>query len=262
MRIREPSVAGMFYPEKRLVLMQEVKQFLQNNQPAIKPKALIVPHAGYQYSGQVAGNVYQYLKPYQNKFKKVLLIGPAHRKAFHGIGVLQDDFYNTPIGALKIEREIIEKLVDKFERVNYQDLAFNGEHCLEVQFPFLQLVLNQVSIIPTLVSHCDTERVSELIKYFWEEEETLIIISSDLSHFLDYESCSKKDFLTSQNIVSMKGENLQHDDACGQLGIAGLLQVVKEKGFNISEVSRCNSGDVTGEMSRVVGYGGYLIYDL
>ncbi len=262
MRIRQPSVAGLFYPDDPFVLRHEVELFLQNNKPNIKPKALIVPHAGYQYSGEVAGEVYQYLKPYQNSFQKVLLIGPAHRKAFHGIGVLQDDFYNTPLGGIKIERELIEKLVDEFESIHYQDQAFDGEHSLEVQFPFLQLVLNQVSIIPTLVSHCEPEKVAELINYFWEDKETLIVISSDLSHFLDYQSCSKKDGQTCQNIVALKGENLESDDACGQLGILGLLQVVKEKGFSIAEVSRCNSGDVTGDVSRVVGYGGFIVYDL
>lgn len=256
--IRNPSVAGQFYPADPVQLQAMVHQYLVDEAVASKPKAIIAPHAGYIYSGEVAGKVYSCLKKFQTDIQRVILFGPAHRLAFQGIATSKVDFFKTPLANIAIDKQFIELAIES-HLVSYHDAAFNGEHCLEVQLPFLQSVLQNFTIAPFLVSDCASQQVAKLIQLLWQEQNTLIVISSDLSHFLPYQQCVVKDQQTAQAIKHMRYQDLHYDDACGRTPIQGLLRVIEDKGWFIQEIARNNSGDTEGSRDRVVGYGGWVI---
>lgn len=259
-RIRPAAVAGMFYPDQASELQNMLDQMLNNAETDLPaPKALIAPHAGYIYSGQAAADVYARLKNSKDKIKKVVLLGPAHRVAFRGIAGSDADYFVTPLGTIPLDYELMHKAFE-IEGVAPFDAAHTQEHSLEVQLPFLQTVLGDFTLAPFVVGDASQELTASLLEALWGGDETLIVISSDLSHFLDYNSACQRDSQTAHNIETFHGERLGPHDACGYGGIRGLLQVARQKNMSIERVTLCNSGDTAGDKSRVVGYVSYALH--
>jgi len=266
-QIRQPAVAGMFYPADKQSLSSDIHQYLNqvNIEQKKSPKAIVVPHAGYMYSGPIAASAYKQLIPLKNKIKRVILLGPSHRVAFHGLAAPQSDFFNTPLGNIRIDHEGIQLLSD-LPQVILSDQAHQEEHSLEVQLPFLQEVLEDFSLIPLVVGDAESHEVAEVINRLWCntetgcDEHTLIVISTDLSHYHNYNEAKQLDQDTSDAIVNLKADLIGYEDACGRNGLKGMITVAEENNLSIDLLDLRNSGDTAGDKSRVVGYGAYVIH--
>lgn len=222
-------------------------------------KALVVPHAGYQYSGPVAASAYAQLRPIADRIRRVVLFGPAHRVYFRGIAYPEADRLLTPLGALVIDREALAGLADLPE-VQALDRAFTGEHCLEVQLPFLQSLLADFRVVPLLVGDVTWESAARVMERLWGGPETLILVSSDLSHYLDYETARRTDRRTTDAIERLDPQSLDHHAACGCIPLCGLLLQARRLGLVERTLDLRNSGDTAGPRDRVVGYGAYAFY--
>jgi len=260
-RTRPAAVAGLFYTSEAQQLSVEITHFLsQVHKPLnVIPKALIVPHAGHIYSGPVAASAYKLLEPLANKIKQVVLLGPSHRVAFRGIATPDMDFFETPLGKVKINTLFCKK-AEQLSFVNSNNTAHKDEHSLEVHLPFLQLLLNDFELTPLVVGDCDRDDVASLLELFWGDSETLVVISTDLSHFHNYATAVQKDRLTSAAIESLQPEEINYDDACGRAPLNGLLTLAKHHQLKINCLDLRNSGDTAGDKDRVVGYGSYVVY--
>ncbi|WP_456417757.1 AmmeMemoRadiSam system protein B [Thiolapillus sp.] len=254
-----PSVAGMFYPEHADTLRQQVDEYLAQAKPADTPppKALIAPHAGYVYSGPVAANAYRRLLPAAGVIQRVVILAPAHHVPFQGLATTSADYLRTPLGDIPVDRTAVSKAL-ALPQVQEYDLAFDGEHALEVQLPFLQRTLDSFQLVPFIVGQANAHDVSEVLELLWGGDETLIVISSDLSHFLDYHSAKEKDLHTTKAIESLTPEAIGFDDACGRVPVSGLLLSARKHGLHARTVDLRNSGDTAGDKNRVVGYGAYV----
>ncbi|HID44779.1 MAG TPA: AmmeMemoRadiSam system protein B [Chromatiaceae bacterium] len=254
-----PSVAGMFYPEPAGELKRQVDSLLAEAPvpPEAPPKALIAPHAGYIYSGPVAASAYRRLLPAADKIKEVVIFAPSHRVPFRGLATTSADYLRTPLGDIPVDRAAVNQALG-LPQVEEFDRAFEGEHALEVQLPFLQRTLNSFRIVPFIVGQANGREVSEVLNLLWGGDETLIVISSDLSHFLDYDSAKEKDQRTTEAIESLQPGAIDFDDACGRIPVSGLLVAAKEHGLHARTVDLRNSGDTAGDKRRVVGYGAYV----
>ena len=258
--LRPAAVAGMFYPALESELQDMLDKLLKNAaQKSPVPKAIIVPHAGYIYSGQTAADVYARLNAGKQTITRVVLLGPAHRVGFYGIAAPTSDYFSTPLGDIPLDQELLTKALS-IEGVMELDEAHAQEHSLEVHLPFLQTVLDDFTLAPFVVGDAPAELPAQLLETLWGGDETLIVISSDLSHFLDYSSACEKDATTAAHIESYQGEKIGPHDACGYGPIRGLLKVAKQKNLEIERVSQCNSGDTAGDKSRVVGYVSYALH--
>jgi AmmeMemoRadiSam system protein B len=261
-KIRQPSVAGLFYPADPEGLAREVRGFLaaaggpDPAQPT--PKAIIVPHAGYVYSGPVAGWAYAQVAGLAGRINRVVLLGPAHRVALSGLAYSRAETFLTPLGAVQVDRAALAALAD-LPQVRELDAPFEGEHCLEVQLPFLQLTLGTFSLVPLLVGDADGAEVAEVLARLWGGDETLIVISSDLSHYMDYASAMALDARTSRAIEDLRPEAIGYHQACGRIPVAGLLQEARRRGLHARTLDLRNSGDTAGPKDRVVGYGAYAV---
>lgn len=283
---RPPAVAGMFYPDDPQELERMVLTFLnQAKAEGPVPKAVIAPHAGYIYSGPVAASVYKLLLPARGKIERVVLIGPAHRVPFRGIATVGVDAFLTPLGAVPVDQEAISQILD-LPFVQIFDEAHAPEHSLEVHLPFLQEVLGRrfrmgmsldhpqeeipldssqtfyspFKIVPLLVGEATPQEVAEVLERLWDGEKTLIVVSSDLSHYYDYETAKRLDLETTRTIEELAPERLTWESACGRLPIAGLLLVARRKGLIPKTLDLRNSGDTAGPKDQVVGYGAYAFY--
>lgn len=257
--IRQAAVAGTFYPGDPKQLHHSVCELLEHAENSdIIPKALIVPHAGYIYSGAIAASVYCLLKKLKDKITRVILIGPSHRVAFKGLACTQADQFMTPLGTVNVDTDLIKEIM-RFSGVNYLEQAHSYEHCLEVQLPFLQEVLSDFTIVPIVTGDASPSLVSEVLSCLWGGDETLVVISSDLSHYHQYEVAKKKDAKTSQQIEKLQFKNLSHDAACGKVAISGLLKYLRDHKLKIKTLDLKNSGDTAGDKDRVVGYGAYVV---
>ena len=254
-----PSVAGMFYPEQADELRQQVDSLLAESPVPDEPppKALIAPHAGYIYSGPVAASAYRRLLPAADSIERVVILAPSHRVPFRGLATTSADYLRTPLGDIPVDRNAVDQAL-ALPQVEEFDRAFEGEHALEVQLPFLQRSLNNFSIVPFIVGQANALEVGEVLDLLWGGQETLIVISSDLSHFLDYHTAREKDRHTTQAIESLQPDTIGFDDACGRIPVSGLLVTAKEHGLHARTVDLRNSGDTAGDKSRVVGYGAYV----
>jgi AmmeMemoRadiSam system protein B len=259
---RIPAVAGQFYPGDRDELNEMLTAMLQQARPVTPKhiKALISPHAGYIYSGPVAATAYQALKNQAEQIKRVVLLGPSHRVGFHGIATSSASEYKMPLGSIPIDRAAVDLISDLPQVVEY-DEAHQYEHSLEVQLPFLQRVLEDFVLVPLVVGDCPGEQVAEVLELLWGGEETLIVISSDLSHYNPYDVAREQDRRTSEAIVNLQPERIQYDDACGRNPVKGMLLAAKRHHLATDLVDLRNSGDTAGDKSRVVGYGAYLFTD-
>ncbi|GMQ91638.1 MAG: hypothetical protein BMS9Abin11_0947 [Gammaproteobacteria bacterium] len=257
--VRQPAVAGLFYPAQAALLQQQVLQYLQQaTTTGPRPKALVVPHAGYVYSGPVAASAYHLLQPLAETIKRVVLLGPSHRVAFSGLAMSSAGAFHTPLGDIPLDSEAHEVIRD-FPGVRVFDRAHAEEHSLEVHLPFLQSVLSRFTLVPLVVGDASTEEVGLAIEALWGGEETLVVVSSDLSHYHDYETARRLDMATTRAIESLQTEPLQGEQACGCRPINGLLYVVRKLGLSIRAIDVRNSGDTAGARDRVVGYGAYVI---
>jgi AmmeMemoRadiSam system protein B len=260
---RQPAVAGLFYPADPATLAREVDSLLDG--AAVRedvsvhaaPKALVCPHAGYVYSGSVAASAYVRLAAVANRVTRVVLLGPAHRWPFRGIAYPSAERLLTPLGPVPVDREAIASIAD-LPRVERLDGAFDREHCLEVQLPFLQRVLGTFSVVPLVVGAARPRDVESVIDQLWDGDETLILVSSDLSHYLDYETGRRLDRETSASILALDSEALDHERACGATPLAGLLLAARRRGLEASLIDLRSSGDTAGPRDQVVGYGAYV----
>jgi len=260
-QVRQPAVAGMFYPADKITLEKDIQQYLDeaNYGRDIIPKAIVVPHAGYVYSGPIAASAYKQIIPIKDKINRVVLLGPSHRVAFSGLAVPESDIFNTPLGDIPIDKNGIH-LLDELPQVITSDRAHQEEHSLEVQLPFLQEILGDFSLIPIVVGEAERHEVAEVINRLWGDEHTLIVISTDLSHYHEYTEAKRIDRLTSDAIINIKPDLISYDDACGRNGLKGMLTVAKEKKLTVDILDLRNSGDTAGDKSRVVGYGAYVFH--
>ena len=256
---REPAVAGAFYPANSATLTQMMADFLKEAESSNKaPKAIIAPHAGYIYSGPIAASAYARLQSVRDKITRVVLIGPSHRVYFEGLAVSGADTFSTPLGKIEIDKQAIESLRD-LAFVGYLEQAHTQEHSLEVHLPFLQQMLSHFKLVPIVAGDASADQVSQVIEKLWGGDETLIVISSDLSHYHDYPTAQRKDKHTSEMIEHLDYQHLSSEDACGKVPVSGLLKVLKQKALHIKNVDLRNSGDTAGDKYRVVGYGAYVV---
>ncbi len=259
--IREPAVAGQFYPGDASELRTAMSVFFEDVQvkPSPAPKALIVPHAGYIYSGPVAATAYARLRSYREQYTRVILLGPAHRVAVSGLALSAADVFRSPLGDVPLDKEAIAAL--NMPEVMVFDASHQLEHSLEVHLPFLQSVIESFSLVPLIVGDVAPETVAEVIDSLWGGPETLIVISSDLSHYLSYESARTIDNATCQAIENLEVDRIDHHAACGATPIKGLLIAARRRGMKVTTLDLRNSGDTAGDRNRVVGYGSWLLLE-
>ena len=256
---RQPAVAGTFYPSDPGQLHEILSHFLADYEPVTHvPKAIIAPHAGYIYSGPIAASVYSRLKAARDRITRVVMIGPSHRVAFKGLALSKALSFITPLGSVRLDQEAL-KTVSDLPFVNYLEEAHIYEHSLEVQLPFLQDMLSDFKIIPIVAGDASPEEVSQVLEALWGGDETLIVISSDLSHYHDYATARQQDKATSDIIEHLQYEQLEPGSACGKVPVSGLLKYARENSLSIKTIDLRNSGDTAGDKSRVVGYGSYVI---
>lgn len=262
--IRQPAVAGSFYPAQPDVLERQLAQFLTeaaNDAPAsTPPKAIIGPHAGYIYSGGIAARAYARLAAARDRIRRVVLIGPSHYVAFRGIAVDASESWAMPGGPVAIDRDAFD-LLRGMPMVGVLDAAHDREHALEVHVPFLQQVLGDFRLVPIVTGDAPPEAVAAVIEALWGGPETLIVISTDLSHYLDYAACQQIDQVTAEAIERFDPDVLTPTHACGSLATRGLLRAAKARGMAIERLDLRNSGDTAGPRDRVVGYGAWALYE-
>ena len=258
LQTREPAVAGAFYPAEPEVLHKQLTELLDKAEdPGDPPKAIIVPHAGYVYSGELAAKAYASLQGVREKIKTVVLLGPAHRVYFRGIAAPAADEFKTPLGTVPIAQNTIERVLEKFPYVQRLPQSHRDEHSLEVQLPFLQEVLDDFRLIPLVVGDSRPDQVDKVIDFLWGDESTLIVISSDLSHFHDYATAQAMDNKTAAAIESLQVHELNGQRACGFLPVSGMLLAARRRQMHPERIGLCNSGDTAGDKERVVGYGAW-----
>ncbi len=253
--VRQPAVAGAFYPVDAVMLRQMISELLKSFVAlcgAERPKALIAPHAGYIYSGPVAAQAYAQLIAHAGLIRRVILLGPVHRVPVRGLALPKADRFATPLGEIPIDQDAIRLLLG-MPQVIVNEAAHASEHSLEVQLPFLQSVLHDFSLVPLAVGDATAEEVADVLDALWGGPETLIVVSSDLSHYLPYAEAMQIDHDTVGRIL--RGRQLDgFDRACGALPINGLLLAARQHRLTPKLVSQCNSGDTAGDRHRVVGY--------
>ncbi|TAN49499.1 MAG: AmmeMemoRadiSam system protein B [Methylococcaceae bacterium] len=261
LQIRLPAVAGSFYPLDPVELNAMLQSFLAAapNDPQGVPKAIIAPHAGYVYSGPVAATAYAQLRSAADRIHRVVLLGPSHRVGFRGLATCSADAYATPLGTVTIDRPALSALAD-LPFVQVLDQAHQLEHSLEVHLPFLQAVLKDFKLIPLVAGNATAQEVATVLERLWGGEETLIVISSDLSHYHSYEVAQHRDSATSAAITHLRWQNIGGEDACGCVPVNGLLHLAGQRGLHCKVLDLRNSGDTAGPRDRVVGYGAYAFH--
>jgi MEMO1 family protein len=261
--IRPAAVAGSFYPAASAELQRQIGEFLRGSGTAGSgpvPKALIAPHAGYIYSGPIAAAAYARLAPARGSITRVVLLGPSHFVGFRGLAASSAEGWQTPLGSVSIDRPVIERLIEK-KLVGVLDAAHAREHSLEVQIPFLQQALGGFTLVPIVAGDAPPEAVAALLDAVWGGPETLIVISTDLSHYLDYRSCQEIDSRTASAIERFDWDALGPDSTCGRVPVRGLLAAAKRRGMTIARLDLRNSGDTAGPRDRVVGYGSWALFE-
>jgi len=261
MRTRPAAVAGLFYTDDPAALRADVVAHLAAGPPAAgsAPKALIVPHAGLVYSGPIAGTAYRTLTSVAETIERVVLLGPAHRVGIRGLAVPTVDAFDTPLGPVPMDREAIDAIAS-LPQVHHRDDVHAQEHSLEVQLPFLQHLLGEFRLVPIAVGHATADEVAAVLDTLWGGAETLILISSDLSHFHDYPTAQALDAATAQSIVSLRLDGLHDDSACGRIPVGGLIRVAQRRRLQATLLDLRNSGDTAGTRDRVVGYGAFAFH--
>jgi AmmeMemoRadiSam system protein B/AmmeMemoRadiSam system protein A len=259
--VRQPAVAGTFYPADPHQLAADLRRMLASaSGPRQRaPKALIAPHAGYRYSGPIAATAYARLREAHRDISRVVLIGPSHKVAFSGIGVSTAEAFRTPLGTIPLDVQGVAKALNH-ACVVALDEAHREEHSLEVHLPFLQMLLDRFTLVPLVCGEASDRLVADLLESLWGGPETLIVVSSDLSHYQDYEMASRQDRTTADAIAQLDA-SFDHRSACGRTPLGGLLQLAKKRDLQIETLDVRNSGDTAGPRDRVVGYGAWALYE-
>lgn len=257
--VRSAAVAGTFYPGATHALRQEVEALLQAvpHLESERPKALIVPHAGYIYSGPIAASAYARLAHWAGTIRRVVLLGPVHRVWTPGLALPEASVFTTPLGPVAIDTEAVAQLAD-LPQVSVHAAAHAQEHSLEVQLPFLQTLLHNFKLVPLAVGGATPEQVAEVIERLWGGEETLIVISTDLSHYLPYGDAQRVDQSTARAIEENRTD-LVGEQACGAHALNGFLLAAQRRGLQPQLLDLRNSGDTAGDKQRVVGYGAFVL---
>jgi AmmeMemoRadiSam system protein B len=256
-KVRPPAVAGQFYSADPRRLRHELEALLAG--PSTfpdRPKALIAPHAGYVYSGGVAGKAFALLRNAAAEVTRVVVIGPAHYVALRGIAVPTVDAFATPLGTVPVDRAALMALTE-LHFVRADDAPHAPEHALEVELPFLQTLLGEFRLVPLVVGDATPMEVAAALERVWGGAETLLVISSDLSHYHDYDTARRLDGRTADLIEQGDWQQLRAGNACGFLPVAGLLIEARKRDLAARRISLCNSGDTAGDHARVVGYGAW-----
>ena len=256
--VRRAVVDGLFYPAAPAALRAQVADYIASvgtDDAARLPKLLITPHAGYVYCGAIAGHAYALLGRRRTQISRVVLLGPAHRVALDGLATPEAGAFETPLGEIMLDVAALASL-DDLPQVVRDDRAHEREHSLEVQLPFLQTLLESFTLVPLVVGDASAEAVAQVLELLWGGEETLIVISSDLSHYLPYAQAQAVDHATAQRILSLDSGLTPHE-ACGAAAINGALQAARRRGLTPRLLDLRNSGDTAGDRDRVVGYGAF-----
>ncbi|MDO9144151.1 AmmeMemoRadiSam system protein B [Rhodoferax sp.] len=257
-QVRPPAVAGSFYPGRSQTLSHDVLAMLASAKPdatgtaAPPPKALIVPHAGYIYSGATAAQAYAQLGAVRHTIRRVVLLGPVHRVPVRGLALPGADYFATPLGEIEVDQNAVAA-IRALPQVVVSPAAHAQEHSLEVQLPFLQLALDDFKLLPLAVGDATPAEVAQVLELLWGGAETLIVISSDLSHFLPYATAQAVDRATVQGMLQLQTK-LNHQQACGATPVNGLLLAARQHHLQPHLLGLCNSGDTAGDKGRVVGY--------
>lgn len=261
--VRPPAVAGLFYPERPQALGDAVAAYLAEAMAAPvagpagpPPKVLVVPHAGYVYSAPVAARAYALLAASRDVIERVVLIGPAHRVYLEGLAVTGADTWATPLGQVPIDVHARE-MVLTHPSVAVDDNAHAPEHCLEVQLPFLQEVLGDFAILPLLAGRVAPEVVADVLELVWGDDETVIVVSTDLSHYHDHRTAQRLDRRTASAVVASDVAAIDGADACGAAALRGAMVAGARHGLVTSLLDLRTSGDTAGPRDRVVGYGAF-----
>ena len=257
--VRPPAVAGAFYPGTSAGLRSEISTLLSTARSANsqRPKALIAPHAGYMYSGPIAASAYACLAPYRHDYSRVILLGPAHRVRLRGLALPRADSFATPLGEIALDRDAVAALA-QLPQICVSDRAHDLEHSLEVHLPFLQQVLSGFTLVPLAVGEASVPEVAEVLDLLWGGDETLIVVSSDLSHYLPYAQARQVDEQTARMILGL-APGLNHEQACGATPVNGLLHTAARRGLQPHMLDLRNSGDTAGPRDQVVGYGAWAL---
>ncbi len=260
MRTRDAAVAGYFYEADASRLQHHVNELLavETDIPDTVPRVLIVPHAGYIYSGSTAARAYRCLLADPDQVRRVLLLGPAHRVYLKGMAIPSVDYFETPLGRIALDREGLDTIA-ALPGVVVSDEAHREEHSIEVQLPFLQTVLATFSLLPVVVGGASPEQVAAVIDTFADDPTTLIVVSSDLSHFHSYDEARQIDARTCERVLA-KSSDLSGEEACGAGAINGLMAARKCRDLEVFLLHACNSGDTAGSRGRVVGYGAFALH--
>ncbi len=260
--VRPAAVAGTFYPAGQADLQASVSGLLAGAATTVTgraPKALIAPHAGYVYSGSTAAAAYARLATVRDIVRRVVLLGPAHRVAFNGLALPGADTFASPLGPVRIDAQAIAMLAD-LPQVTTNAEAHAHEHSLEVHLPFLQQTLGDFSLVPLVVGRASPEQVAEVIERLWGGPETLVVVSSDLSHYLPYRTATITDAQTVRDMLALDPV-IDHEHACGATPVNGLLRVARRRGLAPELLAVCNSGDTAGDRNRVVGYASIGLFE-
>ena len=250
--------AGQFYPEAPERLRQAVRDYLSSDQPKAwpGPKAVIAPHAGYCYSGPVAGSAFKAWQLEADVIRRIVLLGPSHRIPFDGVALSSASAYSTPLGEVAVDQELARRVVS-LPGIELYEEAHTNEHSLEVEVPFLQCVLGEFTLLPLVVGEARPSEIAELLNEVWGDVETRIVVSSDLSHYLPYAAAQARDHETARAIEALEWEAIDDHQACGHVPVRGLLEAARQHGLAAHTVDLRNSGDTAGSRDRVVGYGAF-----
>jgi len=261
-RVRPAAVAGRFYPGNPAELRSTVEQLLASarteQRPA--PKALIAPHAGYVYSGPIAASAYVTLESARTLIRRVVLIGPSHFVRFDGVAGSSASAFATPLGDVPVDAQALGA-ISPLCRFSTCDPAHAREHALEVQLPFLQVVLDDFTTVPLVVGDATPGEVAEVLEALWGGPETLVVVSSDLSHYYDSSAARRLDASTAKAIEHLAPDQIAEEGACGRLPICGLLQTARKHSLRVRTLDLRNSGDTSGPRHQVVGYGAFGFYE-
>jgi MEMO1 family protein len=258
-RLRPAICAGRFYPAAPQDLRNVVSDSLRagRSPSGPMPQAVIAPHAGYRYSGPVAGSAFVRWQGAGEGNRRVVVIGPSHYVEFEGVAVSSATAFETPLGEVPVDRDVIER-IEALPQVRVHDAAHQPEHCLEVELPFLQVVFEQFKLVPLLVGAASDHEVDEVLAQLWDGPETRLVISSDLSHYHEYQRASSIDAETARAIEELRPEAITSDRACGSKAVRALLRLAHRHKLTVTTVDLRNSGDTAGSRDRVVGYGAFV----
>ena len=261
--IHPAAVAGTFYPEEPDRLAEEVDRLLAAAGPSPTgeiPRALIVPHAAFDYSGAIAAAGFARLAPGRNVLRRAVVVGPAHRAFVHGLAIPEANFLATPLGLVPIDEEAVHRL-EVFRQVQVASRAHVREHSIEVQLPFLQRLLPEIQVVPLAVGDATPAEVAEVLGVLWDGPETVVIVSSDLSHYLPFDAAREVDRATADRILRLAPDPVDHDEACGATPVNALVLAARSRGLVPSLVALGNSGGSSFAREPVVGYGAFAFYE-